>query len=295
MRWRHPTTGGSTHFSFKTIERWRVHQSAPPKTPSPRSQRQGPLDTRALTPASRRSLPPTPSPASTETIHDGAFNSITTISSHSRARTPASGPSPAILTVARFMKEQGLLRARKRRHREQGDGEPVHSARDPFVPRLLTCTAFGTLDFHQGSASPYSLRRDNGKHLSCSAFSTIARASVAISSGISTRPPRLLVHGLSQAFQKRGAATRPSHRQRLGHACRRNGRGPRAPRRGPHVTRRCRIARPSKTENRNRSGDRSKDGSCPSLRGRARASALDLLNTATPSLGRAGIPTKGAL
>ncbi len=159
---------------------------APPRTPSPRS-RAGSTDTRARTPASAKPSP-TPSPASIETIRDGASNSITTISSLSRARIPPRD-HPQLSDSRPLHEEQGLLRARKRRHREQDNGEPF-TPRETRSYKVAHVHGLWHLDFHQGSRGPYSLRRDNGKHLSCSAFSTIARASVAISSGISLRPPR---------------------------------------------------------------------------------------------------------
>ena len=59
------------------------------------------------------------------------------------------------------------------------------------------------------------------------------------------------------------------------------------------TTRRFRI-RPSKTESRNRSGDRSRDASCPCSRASPRSRST-LLNTATQAWVEAGVPAQGAL
>ncbi len=101
--------------------------SAPPKTPSAALARRvhGHAGTRPQHRAAprRRHRPPAPRPSTME------HQPITTISSHSRARTPASGPSPAIRqSPASLRKSRARCAARKRRHREQGDGEP-------FTPR----------------------------------------------------------------------------------------------------------------------------------------------------------------
>ena len=95
------------------------------------------------------------------------------------------------------------MRARKRRHRETADGEPFVAARDalvrgrarprPLAPRLPP-----------GQAARPHRRRGSGKSRSSSACSTTARASAATCSGTSTENAEALVHGLSQAFQKRG-------------------------------------------------------------------------------------------
>jgi len=91
--WRHPTTGGSTHFSFKTIERWWYIARAA----------KDPFAALARRVHGHAGTHPSVSAALADaingqhgTIRDGAFNSITTISSRSRVRIPASGRSRAI-------------------------------------------------------------------------------------------------------------------------------------------------------------------------------------------------------
>ena len=100
------------------------------------------------------------------------------------------------------MKEQGLLRARKRRHREQGNGEPF-TPRETRSYEVAHVHGLWHLDFHQGSRpvltaagqwqTPQLLGiLDDRSRLCCHLQWYLDETAEA------------LVHGLSQAFQKRG-------------------------------------------------------------------------------------------
>ncbi len=197
--WRHPTTGGSTHFSFKTIERWWYIVRAA-KDPFAALARRvhghagtHPSIGEALADAIARQHRDHPR-WSFQLHHDNLL---------ALAREdPRLGTIPSYPTVARFMKEQGLLRARKRRHREQGDGEPF-TPRETRSYEVAHVHGLWHLDFHQGSRPVLH------------SVGTMANTSVA--PGILDDRSRLcchlqwyldetaeaLVHGLSQAFQKR--------------------------------------------------------------------------------------------
>ena len=142
------------------------------------------------------------------------------------AEDPTLGPLPSYATLRRYMTAQGLRPGAAR-------AGPGHAGR-PSAPRTgastsrcgasrrSTCTGSGiwtsTTARARSSAAPA-----RGAGRCCSACSTIARAWPVTSSGIWTRRPRRLVHGLAQAIQKRGAAARPADRQRRRDA---GGRGP---------------------------------------------------------------------
>jgi putative transposase len=63
---------------------------------------------------------------------------------------PRLGIVPSYPTLCRFMKGQGLLRTRKRRHREQSGGEPF-VARETRSYEVTHVHGLWHLDFHEGS------------------------------------------------------------------------------------------------------------------------------------------------
>jgi putative transposase len=197
--WRNPTTGESIRFSFKTIERWWYTARGV----------DDPLGALARKVPSHAGTHPSVGAALAEAIakqhrdhprwsfqlhHDNLL---------ALAREdPRLGPMPSYVTICRFMKEHGLLRARKRRHREHAEG-------DPFVTRetrsyeVAHVHGLWHLDFHQGSRpvltgdgqwqKPQLLGvLDDRSRLCCHLQWYLDETAEA------------LIHGLSQAFQKRG-------------------------------------------------------------------------------------------
>ncbi len=71
---------------------------------------------------------------------------------------PRLGPVPSYPTLCRFMKEQGLLRARKHRRREHPDGEPF-VARETRSYEVTHVHGLWHLDFHEGSRPLPGTRR----------------------------------------------------------------------------------------------------------------------------------------
>jgi putative transposase len=197
--WRHPTTGESIRFSFKTIERWwYVARGAA-----------DPFAALARKVHSHAGTHPSISPALAEAIarqhrdhprwswqlhHDNLV---------ALAREdPSLGLVPGYATVCRFMRGQGLLRARKRRHREHLDGEPF-VARETRSYEVAHVHGLWHLDFHEGSRSvlcPDGQWRkpqllgvlDDRSRLCCHLQWYLEQTAEA------------LIHGLSQAFHKRG-------------------------------------------------------------------------------------------
>jgi putative transposase len=197
--WRHPTTGESIRFSFKTIERWWYTARGA----------SDPLDALARKVPSHAGTHPSLGPALLEAIaaqhrdhprwtfqlhHDNLL---------ALAREDARlGPVPSYPTLCRFMKGQGLLRARKRRHREHSDGEPF-AARETRSYEVTHVHGLWHLDFHEGSRPVLTAAGlwqkpkllgvlDDRSRLCCHLQWYLDETAEA------------LIHALSQAFQKRG-------------------------------------------------------------------------------------------
>jgi putative transposase len=197
--WRHPTTGESIRFSFKTIERWWyiARGAADPfatlarKVPSHAGTH--PSINAALAEAIARQH--RDHPRWTWQLHHDNLVAL--------AREDLRlGPMPSYPTVCRFMRGKGLVRARKRRHREHPDGEPFVT-RETRSYEVTHVHGLWHLDFHQGSRpvlrpdgqwqKPQLLGvLDDRSRLCCHLQWYLDETAEA------------LIHGLSQAFHKRG-------------------------------------------------------------------------------------------
>jgi transposase InsO family protein len=197
--WRHPTTGESIRFSFKTIERWwYIARDA-----------EDPFAALARKVPSHAGTHPSVSAALAEAIaaqhrdhprwtwqlHHDNLVALT-------REDPRLGPVPSYPTVCRFMRGHGLVRARKRRHREHPDGEPF-AARETRSYEVSHVHGLWHLDFHEGSRpvlgsdgqwqKPQLLGvLDDRSRLCCHLQWYLEETAEA------------LIHGLSQAFHKRG-------------------------------------------------------------------------------------------
>jgi transposase InsO family protein len=196
--WRHPTTGDSVHFSFKTIERWwYIARGA-----------DDPLGALARKVPSHAGTHPSVGAALAEAIvrqhkdhprwsfqlhHDNLI---------ALAREdPRLGVVPAYATVCRYMRGLGLLRARKHRHRPSEDGE-IFVARETRSYEVAHVHGLWHLDFHEGSRpvlcpdgqwrKPQLLGvLDDRSRLCCHLQWYLEETAEA------------LIHALSQAFHKR--------------------------------------------------------------------------------------------
>jgi putative transposase len=197
--WRHPTTGESVRFSFKTIERWWYIARGV----------DDPLAALARKVPSHAGTHPSVGPALAEAIvrqhrdHPRWSFQLHHDNLVALAREePRIGPVPGYATVCRFMRGHGLLQARKRRHRETEDGEPF-VARETRSYEVRHVHGLWHLDFHEGSRpvlcpdgqwkKPQLLGvLDDRSRLCCHLQWYLEETAEA------------LIHGLSQAFQKRG-------------------------------------------------------------------------------------------
>jgi putative transposase len=114
---------------------------------------------------------------------------------------PRLGPVPSYPTVCRFMKDKGLLRARKRRHREHADGEPF-VMRETRSYEVTHVHGLWHLDFHEGSRPVLTADGQWRKPQLLGVLDDRSRLCCHIQWYLE-ETAEVLSHGLSQAFQKR--------------------------------------------------------------------------------------------
>ena len=197
--WKHPTTGESIRFAFKTIERWLYIARAA----------RDPFAALARRVHGHAGTHPSIAPALADAIarqhrdHPRWSFLLHYDNLLALAREdPRLGPVPSYPTICRFMKGVGLLRARKRRHRESPGGVPF-TPRETRSYEVTHVHGLWHLDFHESSRpvfGPSGTKHtpqllgvlDDRSRLCCHAQWYLDETAEA------------LVHALSQAFQKRG-------------------------------------------------------------------------------------------
>jgi putative transposase len=197
--WRHPTTGESIRFSFKTIERrwYTARGAADPlsalarKVPSHAGTHPslGPLLVEAIAKQHRDH------PRWTFQLHHDNLLAL--------AREDARlAPVPSYPTLCRFMKGQGLLRARKRRPRGDADAEPF-VVRETRSYEVTHVHGLWHLDFHEGSRPVLVASGEWRKPQLLGVLDDRSRLCCHLQWYLD-ETAEALIHALSQAFQKRG-------------------------------------------------------------------------------------------
>lgn len=193
--WRHPSTGESLRFSAKTIERW-YYTAARSETPIESLARKVPKHAgthRAISEALGQAIEHQyrQHPRWSYQLH---YDNLMA----QRQQQPELGDMPAYMTVVRYMKDQGLLRQK----RKQRKGRPV-SARERRSFEVRHVHGMWHLDFHEGSRNVYTASGklfrpqllailDDCSRLCCHAQWYLHENTES------------LIHGLCQAIQKRG-------------------------------------------------------------------------------------------
>jgi putative transposase len=197
--WRHPSTGGVMHFSFKTIERWfyAAREEADPitalarKVPSHAGTFPSMPD--ALGEAIRRQHKQHPR-WSFQLHYDNLL---------ALAREDAVlGPMPGYATVCRYMKHHGLLRARKKPRK--GDDAPDFVPRETRSFEVEHVHGLWHLDFHEGSRALLTPSGEWKKPQLLGVLDDRSRLCCHLQWYRGDECTEMLVHGLSQAIQKRG-------------------------------------------------------------------------------------------
>jgi putative transposase len=197
--WRHPTTGETIHFSFKSIERWWYLARGA----------DDPLTALARKIPSHAGTHPSLGAALAEAIaqqhrdHPRWSFQLHHDNLVALAREDARlAPVPSYPTVCRFMKGQGLLRARKHRHREPADGEPFET-REKRSYEVTHVHGLWHLDFHQGSRGVLIANGERRKPQLLGVLDDHSRLCCHLQ-WYFEETAEALIHGLAQAFQKRG-------------------------------------------------------------------------------------------
>jgi transposase InsO family protein len=198
QRWRHPTTDEAVHFSAKTIERWfysaraeqdpiralerKVHKHA--GTHPAVSDAVG-AEIRKL----RRDHPRW----SYQLVHDN----LAVIA----REDPCLGPVPSYATICRYMKHHGLGKRRKPRRHET---EPGFVARERRSYEVAHVHGLWHFDFHEAKRTIALPSGQLRKPLLLGILDDHSRLCCHAQWYLSEEDTESLVHGLCQAFQKRG-------------------------------------------------------------------------------------------
>lgn len=194
--WQHPTTGEVVRFSFKTIERWLYCAR----------DAQDPMEALARKVPSHAGTHPSISPALAEAIvqqhrehprwsyklhHDNLV-------ALGRER-PELGVVPGYATVTRYMKGLGLRRSKRKRYGRRDD----FVARETRSFEVSHVHGLWHLDFHEGSRAILTAQGEWKKPQLVGILDDRSRLCCHLQ-WYWDETAESLVHGLMQAFQKRG-------------------------------------------------------------------------------------------
>lgn len=201
--WRHPTTGEMVHFGLSTIERWyyAARAGANPVGVLSRKLRADSGQRSAITAPLAEALRRQHKQHPTWSYKLHLDNIAVEIE-----RNPMLGKLPSYPTVRRFMTAQGLLRERRRRRQER-EGEI--RARQHAISREVRSfeceyvSGLWHLDFHYGSLK---VLRPEGEWVTPILLAILDDRSrlVCHAQWYLDETACSLVHGLTQAFLKRG-------------------------------------------------------------------------------------------
>jgi transposase InsO family protein len=199
--WRHPTTGEPLHYSAKTIERM-YYQAL---------RTDDPLGALARKVPKHAGTHPSVAPALAEAIacqhrahprwsYQLHYDNIAAVVKES----PSIGPLPSYGTVCRFMKEQGLLRQRRRRHEKEGGTETAPAERETRSFEVAHVNALWHFDFHEGKRRVLTEAGEWKKPYLFGLMDDCSRLACHLQWYLDRENTWDLTHGLSQGFQKRG-------------------------------------------------------------------------------------------
>jgi putative transposase len=203
--WQHPTTGEQLRFGVSTLERWFYAARNDPTDPVKALERKVPSQAgqrRSIGEALRHAirLQYQQHPRWSRQLH---YDNLVALAD----KDPSLKPLPSYNTLGRYMKEQGMIRLRRRPHRASEEGqsgcEQIATPRERRSFEVKHVQALWHSDFHVGSRkvltpsgdwkSPVLLGfLDDRSRLCCHVQWYLAESA------------EVFVHGLSQAIQKRG-------------------------------------------------------------------------------------------
>ncbi len=203
--WRHPVTEAPTRFGVSTIERWYYqakHAAADPV---------GRLRKRVRTDSGQQ-------PSVREALRQAILAQHATHKSWSVQlhydnlrvlveRTPALGPLPSYSTVRRYMKAVGLGRRRRLSSKETAavrEAERRLEEREVRSYEAAYVNGLWHLDFHPGSKKVLTATGDWATPQLLGVLDDRSRLACHVQWYLRNENAEDLVHGLSQAIQKRG-------------------------------------------------------------------------------------------
>lgn len=197
--YRSPTHGQTMRFSFKTIERW-FYAARGEGDPIAVLARKVPIHagthpsvSPALADAIRRQH--AEHPRWSFQLH---YDNLVAIA----REDPRIGAMPGYATVCRYMRQHGLVRARRKRRRESADGEPF-TPRETRSFEVAYVHGLWHLDFHEGSRAVLTRDGEWRKPQILGILDDRSRLCCHLQWYLEETADAL-VHGLSQAFHKRG-------------------------------------------------------------------------------------------
>lgn len=201
--WRHPTSGELTRFSFSTIERWFYTARAERDDPVRVLERKLRHDS-----GRQRSLSEPLRQALVAQHRDYGFWSYQLHYDNLVVRVeqdPSLGPMPSYASVRRFMQRQGLWKKHRPRKRSPGveQAEQKLESREVRSFEVEHVNALWHLDFHHGSVKVLNARGDWVRPLLLAVLDDRSRL-VCHLQWYLRETAEELVHGLVQAFLKRG-------------------------------------------------------------------------------------------
>ena len=194
--WRHPSNGEAARFSFKTIERWfyAARGQADPIAVLARKVPSHAGTHRAVSAALGEAIERLYREHSRWTfqLH---YDNLVALS----REDPRLAPMPSYATVCRYMKQHGLLRARRKR-RDRGDDFVPRETRSYEVEHVH---GLWHLDFHEGSRAILTAQGGWKKPQLLGVLDDRSRLCCHLQWYFDVAAESL-IHGLSQAFHKRG-------------------------------------------------------------------------------------------
>jgi transposase InsO family protein len=202
--WRHPITGKPKRFGFSTIERWyhqaRRRQSDQVGALRPKIRKDAGLQT-ALSESLReaiRTLYQEHKSWSCQLHYDNLAVRV--------KQDPALGPLPSYSTVRRFLRAEGLLKRRRLTTRDTEGARRAESRLEHREVRSFEAEhvhALWHLDFHHGSHKVLTSRGEWVTPLALGVLDDRSRLACHVQWYLAETAENL-IHGLSQAFLKRG-------------------------------------------------------------------------------------------
>jgi transposase InsO family protein len=204
-RWHHPITGDPVRFGLSTIDRWyrrAKNERQDPVRVLRRKVRKDLGSQGSMSPAIRQALISqyTAHPSWSALLHHA--NLVALAEEHERLR-----PIPSYSTVQRFLKAQGLRKRRRLTSRQTEGAQRAEARFSEREVRSYEAEYVGGLwhwDCHNGSRKVLTSRGEWATPILFGVLDDRSRLACHLQWYLSSESAQNIVHGLSQAFMRRG-------------------------------------------------------------------------------------------